>query len=101
VTDDELKQREAQIRGEKAKAILESSVWQESWAVYETRLMDEFKACKSDDVSRLQQLKMLHLAGVAARSHLEAILVDGRFASQDIEFKAQQSRFRRVLEAIS
>jgi hypothetical protein len=43
---------------------------------------------------------MLHLAGVAARSHLEAILVDGRFASQDIEFKAQQSRFRRVLEAV-
>lgn len=97
---DDLKQREAEQRGEKARAILESPLWQESWAIYENRLLDEFKACKTDDVSRLQQLKMLHLAGVAARSHLEAILADGKFAAQDLQFKAQQSRFQRVLQAI-
>ena len=98
--DDTARQQEAQLRGEKAKAILESPLWLEAWSVYETRLLDEFKACKSDDISRMQQLKMLHLAGVAARSHLEAILADGKFAAQDLAFKAQQSRFQRVLEAI-
>lgn len=98
--DDTAKQREAQLRGDKAKAILESPLWLEAWAIYESRILDDFKACKTDDVSRLQQLKMLHLAGIAARSHLEAILADGRFAAQDLEFKAQQSRFKRVLEAI-
>ena len=98
--DDTQKQQEATVRGQKAQAILESELWQESWAIYESRLLDEFKACKTDDLPRLQQLKMLHLAGVAAKSHLEAILAEGKFATQDLEFKAQQSRFRRVLEAI-
>jgi hypothetical protein len=98
--DDTHVQQEAQHRGDKAKLILESPLWQECWAIYETRLLDEFKACKSDDLSRMQQLKMLHLAGVAARSHLEAILAHGKFATQDLEFKAKQSRVQRVLEAI-
>lgn len=94
VQEDAAKQRDASFRGEKAERILESDIWQECWTIYESRLMDEFKACKSDDTSRMQQLKMLHLAGVACRSHLEAILKDGRFAARDLEFKEKRGLLR-------
>lgn len=93
-------QREALIRGEKARAILESPLWAEAWAVYNDRLQKDFDNCKSDDVSRLQQIKMLHLAGKAARSHLEAILADGKFAEKNIEFIERQPRLKRMLAAI-
>lgn len=93
-------QREALRRGEKARAILESPLWLEAWEIYEQRLMLDFQNCKSDDVSRLQQIKMLHLAGKAAKSHLEAILSDGKFAEKNIEFIERQPRIKRMLAAI-
>jgi ribosomal protein S15P/S13E len=87
--------REQVLRGEKAQAILESPLWMECWDIYEQRLMQEFQSCKTDDVSRMQQIKMLLLAGKAAKSHLEAILKDGEFAAKNIEFQ-EQSRLKKV-----
>lgn len=87
-------QRKNAIRGEDARRILESSLWAETWSLYEDRILDEFKACRTDDVSRMQQLKMLHLAGIAARAHLETILADGKFAAKDLEFKEQRGIFK-------
>lgn len=100
--DDTGIQRDALERGNKARGILESPLWAEVWAIYEQRILDEFKACKSDDTSRMQQLKMLHLAGVAAQKHLESILEDGKFAAHDLAFKEQQKpglmeRLKRVI----
>jgi hypothetical protein len=43
----------------------------------------------------MQQIKMLLLAGRAAKSHLEAILKDGEFAAKNIEFQ-EQSRLKKV-----
>lgn len=93
-------QREALLRGETARAILESPLWLEAWEIYEQRLMVEFGNCKSDDVSRLQQIKMLHHAGKAAKAHLEAILADGRFAEKNIEFLEKQPRLKRMLSIL-
>jgi hypothetical protein len=90
-----LDDREARLRGEKAQAILESPLWLECWDLYEQRLMQEFQNCRTDDVSRMQQIKMLLLAGKAAKSHLEAILKDGEFAAKNIEFQ-EQSRLKKV-----
>lgn len=92
--------REAILRGEKAKAILESPIWIECWEIYEQRLMAEFANCKSDDVSRLQQIKMLHHAGKAARAHLEAVLTDGKVAEKNIEFLEKQPRLKRMLSIL-
>lgn len=87
-------QRIAAARGDGARKILESDLWLECWAIYESRIMTEFASCKSDDVSRLQQLKMLHLAGAAARAHLESIIADGKFATQDLAFKEKRGILR-------
>lgn len=96
---DQQRQEQAAIRGDKARRILETEEWKEAWNVYEARILDEFKACKSDDVSRMQQLKMLHLAGVAAKSHLESLVANGEFAKKDLEFKERESRMKRVVRA--
>jgi hypothetical protein len=37
---------------------------------------------------------MLHLAGLAAKKHLEAILEDGKFAARDLEFKEKRGLLR-------
>ena len=100
MVDDIPQQREAQLRGEKAKAILESPIWEEAWKVYEDRLLEEFKGCKTDDLPRLQQIKMLHLAGIAAKKHLEAIVTDGKFAAKNIEFAEKRSKLSRVVTAL-
>lgn len=99
--NDEHAQREAFQRGEKARAILESDLWLECWALYEARIVEEFKACRTDDVARMQQLKMLHLAGIAAQKHLEAVLTDGKFASANIEFVEKENRFKRAAKAFA
>lgn len=98
--DDVGVQRDALARGEKARKILDSDLWMECWATYETRLLDEFKACKSNDTDRLVQLKMLHLAGVAAKSHLESILAEGDFAAKDLEFKEKTGFMARLKRAL-
>jgi hypothetical protein len=87
-------------RGDRAKKFLESEEWIGAWAAYEAKLLQEFKACASHDVSRLQQIKMLQLAGEAAKSHLERLMVDGQFAAKNIEFQAKQTRMQRVMQAI-
>lgn len=86
-------------RGHKAAQILEDPLWKECWEIYESRILEEFKNCKSDDTSRMQQLKMLHLAGLAARKHLESIMEDGKFAQADLEFRKPRplERLKRVL----
>jgi hypothetical protein len=95
-----LDDREARLRGEKAQAILESPLWLECWNLYEQRLMQEFQNCKTDDVSRMQQIKMLHLAGKAAKSHLEAVMVDGKVAEKNLEFAERESRLKRLIRAV-
>jgi hypothetical protein len=92
--------REQVLRGEKAQAILESPLWLECWDLYEQRLMQEFQNCRTDDVSRMQQIKMLHLAGKAAKSHLEAVMADGKFAEKNIEFTERESRLKRLIRAV-
>jgi hypothetical protein len=88
------------VKGGRAKHILESPEWIEAWAKYEATLLQDFRDCKSDDISRLQQLKMLHLAGVAARSHLESLVANGNFAAKNLEFQAKPPFINRVLNAI-
>jgi hypothetical protein len=90
----------AAIRGDKARKILESEEWRDAWKVYSDKLVSEWKACKSDDVDRLQQIKMLQLAGEAAKSHLEYLLTNGEFAKKDLEFKTKQTRIQRILNAV-
>ena len=88
--DDSYSQHKALERGDKARAILENDIWQEAWKVYEERILQDFRTCKSDDVSRLQQLKMLLLAGEAAKKHLEALVAEGKFAAADLTFKQEK-----------
>ena len=87
-------------KGDRARKFLESDEWKEAWSLYNDRLYAEFKACPSENKDRLQQIKMLQLAGDAAKAHLERLMVDGQFAQKDIEFQAKQSRLTRVLAAI-
>lgn len=89
--------QEAQLRGEKARQILESPLWQEAWKVYEERILQEFRECKSDDTARLTQLKALHLAGTAAQKHLEAIVTDGKIAAQALT--QERSRISRLFRS--
>ncbi len=98
--DDTAQQRESLRRAEKAAAILESPLWDEAWKLYEERLMQQFNDCKSDDIARLQQIKMLHLAGNAARKHLEALIVEGKFAVKNIEFQEKRSLRDRVVSIL-
>jgi hypothetical protein len=100
MADDDQRQRLARDRGEKARSIIESALWVECWDLYEQRLMQEFQNCKTDDVSRLQQIKMLHLAGKAAKSHLEAVMVDGKVAEKNLEFTERESRLKRLIRAV-
>lgn len=88
--DDSYNQRLALEKGDKARAILESEVWQEAFKVFEDRILQDFRTCRSDDTSRMQQLKMLLLAGEAAKKHLEALMSEGRFAAADLTFKQEK-----------
>jgi len=77
-------------RGDRAKLLLESAVWNEAWAAYRAVLLNVIETT-GDDVKALDARRMLRAAS-AAKAHLEQFVAEGRVASQDIE--SAKSRLR-------
>lgn len=85
-------------RGEKARAILESPVWQEAWADFEAFIFEQFRKTESRDMETLAHWKRMHVSGLQLKAFFERTLADGKFAAKELEEKLTRfQRLKRVL----
>lgn len=94
--DDATKQRELLARGDKARAIVESELWQDAWKDFEGFIFEQFTKTESRNVELLAHWKRMHVCGLQLRKFFEGAMIDGKFAASNIEFEEQQSRLHKV-----
>ena len=83
-------------RADRARKIIESDIWMEAWDTYRDRIMVEFERAKSNDTDTIMQLKRLLVSVNAAKAHFEALMVDGKIASKNIELLQKKPLLQRV-----
>jgi hypothetical protein len=84
--------------GSEAERFLSSEVWIDAWTAYRTRILEEIESAKSNDDETVMHLKRLLTAAIAARTHLERIMVEGKVAAKNIDIDEKRSLMRRVRE---
>lgn len=95
--NDTQKQQEAWLKGEKAKAILESPLWQECWQDFEKFIVDRFLETESTDKDKLAHWKHVHNVGLRVRQFFERTMAEGSFAAQDLEYQKQRRGIFKLL----
>lgn len=85
--DDEIRQREAQIRAEKAKAILESTAWQEAWDGLQRLCFEQFTNAASTDKDMLVHWKLTLANANRVKDYFEQSIKEGKLASANLEFQ--------------
>lgn len=93
-------QRDAAIKGEKARHFLENPIWIQAWDDFEAFIFDQFRKTESRDTELLAHWKRMHVAGLQVKACFERTIADGKFAAHDLEFKEQQSRWQKLKAAI-
>lgn len=83
-------------RAEQARIVLDSAVWKEAWQLYRDRCLAIIESADSSATEVVMHAKRLLVAGQAAKSHLEALLTDGKIAAEQIKGdKARHTLFGR------
>ena len=80
-------------RARRAKSMLDSDLWEESWGAYRARLIEIIETAH-DDAAALEARRMLRAAG-EARAHLARIISDGAVAAADIKLDGERKRASR------
>ena len=83
-------------RGQAAEQVLASDVWNEAWAAYRARILEEIESARSSDTDTVMHLKRLLAAASAARAHLERLVNEGAVAAKTIEFQEKQGKLKRM-----
>lgn len=90
-----MNESEVMARAERARKFLESDVWQEAWTVYRERIVEAIDQADSSDTDKVMQLKRLMAASKAARTHLEALMIDGKVAAKHLELVQKKPFLKR------
>lgn len=99
--DDAQKQREIAFAGEKARQFLENPLWALNYQAFEDFIWEQIKKTESRDAELLQHWKRMHVAGQQFKAWFEHTVADGKFATKDLEFKEQQSRWQKLKAAVA
>ena len=72
------------VRGNQAKAMLNSPIYKEAWEAPEARIVQLLRSADLDPAKR-ERLNYLLIAFAAARSYAEQVMFTGKMAAQQIE----------------
>lgn len=81
--------------GQAAEQVLTNPVYQEAWAAYRLRILEEIEAADSKNIDLVVHLKRLLSAASAARGHMERLVKEGAFAAKQLEFEEKRG-IRRI-----
>jgi hypothetical protein len=93
---DEGKERATLAKAERARKFLESEEWKEAWRLYRERALSVIENAKSNDSETIMHAKRLLTAAAAAKTHMEALMVDGQVAAKTLEMHEKKPLLKRV-----
>jgi predicted ArsR family transcriptional regulator len=85
--------RENVRRAEQARQILDNPLWVEAWDAYRQRLIEIWEESKPDEVTLREEAKHLLRVALAARRHLERLVVDGKVSAESIKIEEARKKW--------